>query len=158
MKKSIILMIVVSALFLTACSGLAQIETNLDFLDPEIFGSFGSAQTRAISTFVVFPGDVIQDSVMRAWSSDHQLAVRWTFTEAGAKRALAFWEAHNGKTVRTQVGDYEFIGRIAPTSALPPGVASYSEWKEGWLKHRTDKIFGVSEDDAKKIIAGLKGQ
>jgi hypothetical protein len=69
-----------------------------------------------------------------------------------------FREAHEGQTVRTVVGDYEFIGQIAPTSALPPGVASYSEWKEGWLKHRTDKFFGVSEDDAKKIIAGLKDQ
>lgn len=151
-------MIVVSALFSTAGSGLALAQTNLDFLNPECFNNLDSAQTQTIPTFVILPGDVVPDSVMRIWYGNHQLAVRWTFTEAGAKRALAFWDAHHGKTVRTRVGDYELIEVIAPVSALPPGVASYSEWKEGWLKHRTDKFFGVSEDDAKKIIAGLKSQ
>lgn len=72
--------------------------------------------------------------------------------------ALSVWETHQRQTVRTVVGDYEFVGQVAPASALLPGVASYSEWREGWLKHRVGKFFGVSEDDAKKIIAGLKGQ
>ncbi|HEY1788103.1 MAG TPA: hypothetical protein VGJ73_08110 [Verrucomicrobiae bacterium] len=154
MKKSITLMVVVSAL----CSAVAQEQTNFDFLNPEFFDSPSSPQTKAIPTFVILPVDVVQDSVMRIWSSDHRMAVRWVYTEAGAKKALAFWEAHREQTVRTVVGDCQFIGQVAPASALPPGVASYSEWKEGWLKHRTDKIFGVSEDDAKTIIAGLKGQ
>lgn len=31
-----------------------------------------------------------------------------------------------------------------------------AQWKEGRLKHRTDKVLGVSEEDAHKIVAGLK--
>jgi len=49
-----------------------------------------------------------------------------------------------------KAGDYEFVGQIAPASALPPGVANYSEWRAGWLKHRTDKFFGVLERRRKK--------
>jgi hypothetical protein len=101
MKKSITLLVVVSALF----SAVAQEQTSLDFLNPEFFDSPSSPQTKAIPTFVILPGDVVQNSVMRMWSSDHRLAVRWTFTEAGAKKALAFWESHREQTIRTVVAE-----------------------------------------------------
>jgi len=71
---------------------------------------------------------------------------------------LAFREAHEGNKVRTVVGNFvtrptEIIFRPMPTA-----FTNYTQWKEGWLKRRTDKFFGVSEDDAKAINAGLKGK
>jgi hypothetical protein len=36
--------------------------------------------------------------------------------------------------------------------------ANYAQWKDGWLKRRTDKSVGVSEDEAKKIVAGLRSK
>ena len=41
---------------------------------------------------------------------------------------------------------------------MPPTFTNYTQWKEGWLKYRTDKFLGVSEGDAKKIVAGLKSR
>lgn len=113
-------------------------------------------QEQQIPTRRILPEDIVQSSIQLIRITTNRFAVRWTYTEAGATNMLAFTEPRMGTTVRTVVGDYEFISQIAPSSALPPGVASYSEWRAGWLKHRTDKMFGVSEEDAKKIMAGLK--
>lgn len=147
---------IIAVLFLAACSGLAQERDFSDLFDPEHIWS-PDPKEQAVATIEILPSDVVPGSVQRLTLSDHRLIVRWTFTEAGATRELAFRESHTGQTVRTVVGSYEFTGRIAPFAPLP-GCASYSQWKEGWLKHRTDKFFGVSEEDAKEIIAGLKGQ
>jgi hypothetical protein len=62
----------------------------------------------------------------------------------------AFWRAHAGKEAVQRVGSYESRATIQPAST--PG------WEEGWLKWRTDKFLAVSEDDAKKIVTGLKGK
>ena|ERR1035437_3920047 len=109
----------------------------------------------AVPTRRILPEDIVQDSIQLFRFATNRFAVRWTYTEAGAKKMLAFTEAHVGETVRTEVGSYESTGGIAPFTSLP-GCASYSEWRAGWLKHRTDKFFGGSEEDAKKIVDGLK--
>jgi hypothetical protein len=114
------------------------------------------AQVLQIPTRRILPDDIVQSSIQLLRFDTNSFAVRWTYTEAGATNMLAFTEAHKAETVRTVVGDYQFVSQITPSSALPPGVASYSEWRAGWLKHRTDKIFCTSEEDAKKIMAGLK--
>jgi hypothetical protein len=113
------------------------------------------AQEQQVPTRRILPEDIVQDSIQLVRFATNSFAVRWTYTEAGAKNMLAFTEAHVGETVRTEVGSFEFTGGIAPFTSLP-GCASYSEWRAGWIKHRTDKVFGVSEEDAKKIVAGLK--
>jgi len=83
----------------------------------------------------------------------NQFIVRWTYTEAGANKMLAFWEQHTGQKVRTQVGKLE-----TPLSIIAPHDIAYASWREGWLKTRTDKFFGVSEADAKMIVAGLESR
>jgi hypothetical protein len=113
------------------------------------------AQEYQVPTRRILPEDIVQDSIQLVRFATNSFAVRWTYTEAGAKNMLAFTEAHVGETVRTEIGGYESTGRIAPFRPLP-GAASYSEWRAGWLKHRTDKFAGVSEEDAEKIITGLK--
>jgi hypothetical protein len=79
----------------------------------------------------------------------NRLIVRWTYTEAGAKKMAAFWRAHADEETVQRVGSYEVRAKIHP--------ASYG-WEEGWLKWRTDKFIAVSESDAKKILAGLRGK
>jgi hypothetical protein len=113
------------------------------------------AQVQQVPTRRILPEDIVQDSIQLERFTTNSFAVCWTYTKAGAKKMLAFTEAHTGETVRTEVGSYESTGGIAPFTSLP-GCASYSEWRAGWLKHRTDKIFCLSKEDAKKIEAGLK--
>jgi hypothetical protein len=143
---------------------------NASLAQNDIFDTFGWSDpvsviaTNKESNYVnapeserILPEDIVQESIQLVRFTTNRFAIRWTYTEAGAKKMLAFREAHVGETVHTEVGNYEFIGGIAPFTSLP-GCASYSEWRTGWLKHRTDKFSGVSEDDAKKIVAGLKTQ
>jgi len=99
------------------------------------------------------PEDIVQTSIKRCPSpgGKNKVAVFWQYTESGAKKMLAFWRAHAGQEVMQQVGDFECHPTISTNKA--------SNWTdEGWLKSRTDKFFAVSEEDAKKIIAGLKGR
>jgi hypothetical protein len=113
----------------------------------------GHAQ-EAISTIRILPEDIVQGSVQQIHFTTNKFAVRWTYTEAGARKMLAFWEQHTGQKVRTQVGSFE----TPPSVVAPHDPATYPTWREGWLKHRTDKFFGVSEDDAKMIVAGLESK
>lgn len=113
------------------------------------------AQEQQVPTRRILPEDIVQDSIQLVRFTTNRFAVRWTYTEVGASNMLAFTEPHTGETVRTEIGSYVSVGGIAPFTSLP-GCASYSEWRAGWLKHRTDKIYGVSEEDAKKIVEGLK--
>jgi len=86
----------------------------------------------AVPTRRILPEDIVQDSIQLFRFSTNSFAVRWTYTEAGAKKAIAFWEAH------------------------PSPHANYTaQWKEGWLKRRTDKCFFKTEETAKAFMAEL---
>ena len=79
--------------------------------------------------------------------------VSWIYTESGARKELAFWEQNQGKKTRLLIGTYE----VEPTiPAKDPDARA--AFREDWLKWRTDKILNVTEADAKKIVAGLKGK
>jgi hypothetical protein len=78
-----------------------------------------------------------------------------TDTEAGAKKMIAFWEAHAGQKVRTRVGDYFGAEGVC---YQPQNAAEYAHWMEGWIKTKADKIVGVTADEAEAILAGLKEQ
>jgi hypothetical protein len=106
----------------------------------------------------ILPEDIVQDSIQLVRFPTNSFAVRWTYTEAGAKKMLAFNEAHEGQKVRIAVGNFETPPHEFMFRPMPPTFTNYAQWKEGWLKHRTDKFFGVSEDNAKKIAAGLKSK
>ena len=105
----------------------------------------------AAPTRRILPGDIEQDSIQMVRFSTNSFAVRFTYTEAGARKMLAFEREHAGHEVITQVGSVVRRGIIAPLSARPQGWT-----EEGYLKHRGDKFFGVSEEEAKKIVDGLK--
>jgi len=108
----------------------------------------------AVPTIRILPEDVVQDSIHKYYieGNTNNVIVRWQYTEAGAKKMLAFRNAHDGQEVITRVGSFDFKGRIAPRNSYPAG------WEDqaAWLKHPTDKFFGLSGDNAEKIAAGLK--
>jgi hypothetical protein len=58
--------------------------------------SLGLAQEQAVPSIRILPKDVVQDSVKQLRMTTNQFTVRWTYTEAGAKKMLAFWKAHDG--------------------------------------------------------------
>lgn len=111
----------------------------------------------SIPTRRIVPSEIVQESIRLVRTTNKQIGVMWTYTEAGASNMLAFREAHEGQTVRTVIGTYQSRPH-EHSRLLPPGITNYAQWKAGWLKSRTDKIVGVSEDNAQRIIAGLKSQ
>lgn len=113
----------------------------------------------SVPTRHIIPEDVVQESInVFRFTKPAAIAVRFTYTEPGARRMLAFKEAYNGQTVRLVIGKYQSESHMASLNTLPPGITNYAQWKEGWLKRRTDKVFVRNEEDAEKIVAGLKGQ
>jgi hypothetical protein len=106
----------------------------------------------------IVPEDIVPDSIQLIRFSTNNFAVRWTYTEPGAKKMLAFREAHEGRKVRIVIGEFEGQPGEMVFRPMPPTFTNYAQWKEGWLKHRTDKVVGVSEDKAKKIVAGLNSK
>ena len=101
-------------------------------------------------TLIIYPADVVQASVQQLRAGTN-IIVRWAYNEAGAQKMLDFWEKHAGRQVCIRIGAF-----TSPTILRSSqGSAGYAEWKQGWLKARTDKFFGVSADDAKAIIVGL---
>lgn len=147
--------VIISVLFLTLYSGGAQEQTNLAI---QLLPREGKDLVKNVPTIQILPADIVQTSIQEFRSSSNSFDVRWTFTEAGAKKILEFREAHEAQKICTIVGDFVSIGVVPPHSTLPPGFGSYSEWREYWLKHRTEKIFGASEAAAQKILAGLKSR
>jgi hypothetical protein len=111
----------------------------------------GHAQD-AVPTIRILPGDVVQNSIQRLYDNGGNLMVLWKYTEAGAKKMRAFWIAHAGQKIITRIGDFESTGTLTPLKSDPPGWVA----DDGWLKTRTDKFCGISEANAKMIIAGLK--
>jgi hypothetical protein len=110
----------------------------------------GFAQEQAIPAFRILPEDVVHDNIHPFRFNTNSFAVRWTFTEAGSNKILAFNETHKGQKTCTAIGSF-----TTPPSVWNVGT-NYSQWKDGWLKHRTDAMFCETEDDQKAIIAGLE--
>lgn len=116
------------------------------------------AQVEDIAVIRILPEDVVQDSIEQFRFATNNFAVRWTYTESGGQKMLAFWEAHQGKKVRTVIGRFQGQSTRILFQPIPPFVTNYTQWKDGWIKRRTDKVVGVSEENAKAIAAGLKKQ
>jgi hypothetical protein len=114
------------------------------------------AQELPAPTQRILPEDIVQSSIELLRFSTNSFGVRWTYTEAGANKMLAFRESHEGQRTRTVIGNFESPPSEIQFRPMPPVFTNYAQWKEGWLKRRTDKFMGVSEAEAKEIVAGLK--
>jgi hypothetical protein len=123
-----------------------------------LLGGFTSvicAQENMVADFRIQPTDVVQDSIKQFTFGTNGFVVRWTFTKAGAQKMLAFHEAHEGEKTTTSIGAYTSPTIISTFHPIPPYFLTYAQWKEGWLKRRTDKILGKNKNDAQIITAGL---
>ena len=116
-----------------------------------VAGCFAQGQTLPMRR--VLSEDVEPDSIKLEQISTNSFVVRFTYTESGAKKLLTFRREYAGHEAVIQVGSFERRTTIASFESRS------AEWtEEGWLKRRTDKFFGVSEEDAKSIVEGLKRQ
>jgi hypothetical protein len=115
-------------------------------------------QAQAVPTRRILPEDVVLESVRMVRVSTNRFLVNWTYTEAGANKMLTFNEAYQGQKFRVLIGNFESPLIENNFRHTFPTSTNYVQWKTGWLKYRTDKFFGVSEDDAKKIVSGLKNK
>src|SRR5215207_5493483 len=111
------------------------------------------AQEQPIPTRIIVPEDVVQESIQSVRLATNKFVVRWTYNQSGAKRMLAFRETHEGQQVRTTIGSFTSAAGQMVFQPMPPLFRNYAEWREGWLKRPTDKCFGVSEENAKRILA-----
>ena len=136
----------------------AQEETNLIVnIFPKPDDEVGSLVKKPTSTFRILPEGVVQSSIQEFRFTTNEFAVRWIFTGAGAKKMLTFDEAKEGCETCTAIGSFQTSPHTIRFMPMPT-FTNYAQWKEGWLKHRTDKMFCKTEDDAKTIITGLKGK
>jgi hypothetical protein len=120
----------------------------------------GHSQEQTNQTLCILPEDVVQDSITQ-WRAGNYFVVSWTYTQAGANKFVAVNEAHEGQDMWIVIGSHKTLETGMGASnfrPIPPYTTNYIQWKEGWLKHRTDKIFCKTEDDEKAIIAGLEGK
>lgn len=108
------------------------------------------AQELSLPTAVIAPGDVEQASIRIHRFSSNACAVRFQYTEAGARKMLEFRKEHAGQKVRLQVGKFE-----AQTQLAPVGTGDVDATHSGWLQRRTDKLFCANEEEAKTITAGM---
>src|SRR5437868_15055950 len=65
------------------------------------------ANDETVPTRRIVSEDILQDSLKLWQFSTNRFGVMWTYTEPGAKKFLAFLEAHEGKTMRTVIGGFE---------------------------------------------------
>ena len=86
-------------------------------------------------TLALAAADIVSGSIVIRRAGTNFIAVCWTYTEEGAKKALAFWESHPS-----------------------PNVCRSEEWKTGWLKSRTDKCVFDNEEAAQAFMAKLKNK
>jgi len=141
MRKSPAFVAIVSAIIWTMQVGSAQ---------------FGLEETTELSGaalpwVTIYPEDVVQDSIRRLRMTTNQFVVRWQYTEEGAKKMQAFWDAHAGERVRTRVGNFE-----TPPALVWPRDRVQTNPIVPWEKMRTDKFVGLRENDADAVLAGLK--
>jgi hypothetical protein len=104
-----------------------------------------AAHAQLATTFTISSNDVVQRSIMVGHSgdtNDTRVAVRFTFTAAGARRLEEFYRAHTvGDDVRFQCGSFVYPFKIDDRKTFT---------REG--------IWGLSQQEAKAYIAGLRGQ
>lgn len=99
------------------------------------------------------PADIVQESLKTVRWTTNSYAVKWRYTETGAKKVLAFWGRHEGQKVCFQVGAYITPAFVAPASIDP---LTHSDWRESWLKRRTDQLLNLGENDVTTVVAALK--
>jgi hypothetical protein len=86
----------------------------------------GLAQEKPIPTIRISPEDVVQDGIQQSQMTTNKFVVRLTYTEAGARKMLAFREAHEGKKVRTVVGSFESAPSEIIFRTKPPVFTNYT--------------------------------
>ncbi|HXB59805.1 MAG TPA: hypothetical protein VNU95_09580, partial [Candidatus Acidoferrales bacterium] len=152
----------ISMLLLAAYSGFAQEQV---VVQPQPIPGFSVVPKDPALAFEpeqsfpvrqVFPEDVVPGSVRSMQNGTNEFFVRLTYTEAGAKKMLAFNEENAHRKICIEIGAYMSPPEILfPNSS--PDDTNYLQWKSGWLKHRTETFFLLTRNDLSDVLNGLHG-
>jgi len=98
--------------------------------------------------------DIEQDSIKQVrWSTNGLFAIKWNYTEAGAKRMVEFWNQHPEQKVCIEIGTFETPPFVAPG---PENPVTHQDWRPAWIKRRTDRMINLSDADAKAVVEGMR--
>gem|GEM_PF-3280144 len=115
---------------------------------------FSGIAGETVPTIRLTAADVVPESIKRVrWSTNGMYAVKWSYTETGAKRMVEFWSQHAEQKVRIQVGTFATPPFVAPG---PENPVTHDDWRPAWIARRTDKFMNLSDADATVIVEGLK--
>jgi hypothetical protein len=125
-----------------------------------------------IPTLSIKPGDVVQESIECQRDTTQEdlsrisiqlpnyptnaFRVQWRYTDAAAKQTLAFREMHEGQSVRTVIGAFSRTQPERPAWAVR--LFDPAETKSRWLATPVDGIYGLTEEQAKRMVAELKSK
>ena len=102
-------------------------------------------QVLATPTFTFGSNDVVQSSIMvvhPTGTNETGVTVKFTYTDTGAKRLEEFYRAHTvGEDVRWQSGSFVHPFKLDHRKAFG-----------------REALWGLSETDAKALLAGLRGE
>lgn len=118
------------------------------------FGVLFVARANDVPTIHLMPADIVQESIKQVHWTTNTFAVKWKYTEDGAKRMLDFWMQHSGQKICIAVGTFSTPPFKAPEPLNP---LTQSDWKKRWLEIRTDKFINLNEEAAKSIVVAMKG-
>jgi hypothetical protein len=125
-------------------------------------------------TLTIRPGDVVQESIESQRDTTQEdlsriglqlpllnyptnaFRVRWRYTGEAAKQTLAFREMHEGQSVRTVIGAFSRTQPERPAWAVR--LFDPVETKSRWLATPVDGIYGLTEEQAKQMVADLKSK
>jgi hypothetical protein len=105
-----------------------------------------AAHAQLATTFIISSNDVVQSSIKYGHpgpgTNDTRVAVKFAFTETGAKRLEEFYRAHTvGDEVYFQCGIFVRSSKLDDRKMFA---------REGY--------YGLSETDGKALLAGLRGE
>ena len=111
-----------------------------------LFALSFAAHAQLATTFIISSNDVVQSSIMfghpGTQTNDTRFAVKFAFTDTGAKRLEEFYRAHTvGDEVYWRCGSFVHPFKLDDRKIFG---------REGF--------WGLSETDAKALVAGLRGE
>ncbi len=128
-----------------------------------------------IPTLTIKSGDVVQESIECQRDTTQEdlrtilplpqfpnyptnaFRVRWRYTDEAAKQTLAFREKHRGETVRKVIGSFSMAYETFRSEQLSKLFAS-EDRKSRWLAKPVDGVYGLTEEQAKQMVADLKSK
>ena len=82
--------------------------------------------------------------------------VKWRYTKEAAKQTSAFHEKHEGQSVRTAIGAFSRTHTSFPKTQMVK--IYFAESRSSWFANPVAGFAGLTEEQAKQMVADLKSK